>query len=88
MTIDQKQELVKELLKVNNDTMWGAAIKNFIDSISTKQSEDYIKLVADLKQQNKDSPILMKSILGYAYDYIISYQLPTDFAPFESEGIE
>jgi len=69
-----KQELVKNLLQADKETMWGSIIHNFIDDINNKSNNDLLKLVKD--------------ILGTGYDFIVNYQMPTDSAPTESEGLE
>lgn len=83
-----KQELVKNLLQADKETMWGSIIHNFIDDINNKSDNDLLKLVAELKEANSHNSEMVKDILGASYEYVVNYQMTTDSAPTESEGLE
>jgi len=84
----EKQELVSHLLKADEKTIWGSIINNFINDINNKSDNDLLRLISELKQAAVHNQQSIKDILKDGYDFIIKYQMPTDFAPTESEGKE
>jgi hypothetical protein len=88
MNNTEKQELISQLLKANPKTFFGSIIHNFINDINNKSDNDLMKLVSELKDANADSSEVTKDILQGGYEYIINFQMPTDFAPIDSEGVE
>ena len=88
MTNKEKQELVSQLLKSKKSSIWGSIINNFIDDINNKSDYDLLKLVSELKDANKNEAEVVKDILQDGYEFVMNFQLPTDFTPTESEGAE
>ena len=60
--LSKKERRAKRLLsKTDDKTLWGAAIRNTLDSGTV---QDFRKLIQALHDQEADSPEVMKNILG------------------------
>lgn len=88
MLPENYREVIKALSNVQSQSHWGLSINNFINNVQHKSSNDVNRLLKEIKEANNYSPSVMQSILGDAYNTVISFQLPTDFAPSEDEGLE
>ena len=69
MNIELKQQIIHQLLQVPDTTMWGVAIKNFINHLQLKTDDDIKQLVKEVQAQIRYGPILMQSILGDSYKF-------------------
>ncbi len=75
MNIELKQQIIHQLLQVPDTTMWGVAIKNFINHLQLKTDDDLKQLVKEVQAQIRDGPILMKTILGESYTFFQSINI-------------
>jgi hypothetical protein len=71
---DKEKELYKALCKVSTKTLWGAAIKDCLQRFdSTGNRELFTELSISLASQLKDSPQVMKNILGTEAYTVLSH---------------
>jgi hypothetical protein len=71
---DTEKELYKALCKVSTKTLWGAAIKDCLQRFdSTGDRELFTELSMSLASQLKDSPQVMKNIIGTEAYTVLSH---------------
>ena len=89
MTTEKKQEIVHHLNQAQGDNLLVTSIRNFVNNINSKRDNDYLGLIKEIKEDIIDNAKVMLGLFGEtSYQYFKTFQLPTDFAPVTSEGIE
>ena len=63
------------LKQVPTSTIWGVALKYFVDNVRLKTDEDFEELVIELQSQINDADNGMRLILGDSYDYFSSLNI-------------
>lgn len=65
---ENENAVLQELSKIENDSLWGIAIKNVV---ADPQPVRVLRLYYQLKSQACDNPQMMKNILGSAFNALI-----------------
>lgn len=84
MTQETKQEIKQHLAVAKGDSVLATSLRR-----CSSMPESYKANIVSIKQMINDNAPVMLDILGVdGFQYFKKFQLPTDFAPVESEGVE
>lgn len=71
-----RAKILNHLAQVNHNSLWGTAIRTFVESAHNKSDDEVIDCVASIQSQMADNRPLMKKILGTQYEFFNRLKIP------------